>query len=64
MSSRAKALRGRRHSRLALKEEHSDRNLDRVLQEKTTLDEIEQTLRHLTHGAIYHTWDKSLSGPN
>jgi hypothetical protein len=34
-----------------------------VLDEKDTLDGIELALKNLTHGAIYHTWDKSLSGP-
>jgi hypothetical protein len=44
--------------------EISFRDLDRVLQEKNTLEEVESALRNVTHGAIYHTWDKSLLGPN
>jgi hypothetical protein len=44
--------------------ELSFRDLDRVLQEKNTLEEIESALRNVTHGAIYHSWDKSLSVPN
>ena len=38
-------------------------DLKRVLEEKDTLDSIELALKNLTHGAIYRTWDKSLSGP-
>ncbi|HUE12824.1 MAG TPA: hypothetical protein VMR25_01560 [Planctomycetaceae bacterium] len=44
--------------------EISFRDLKRVLEEKTTLDNIELALKNLTHGAIYRTWDKSLAGPN
>jgi hypothetical protein len=44
--------------------EISFRDLKRVLEEKTTLDNVELALKDLTHGAIYRTRDKSLAGPN
>jgi len=42
--------------------EISFRDLKRTLEEKNTLAEIERALKDLTHGAVYHTWDKTLSG--
>ena len=42
--------------------EISFRDLNRALEEKNTLGKIKSALKQLTHGVIYSTWDKQLSG--
>jgi hypothetical protein len=36
---------------------------EKILQEPKTLHQIQSALQGLTHGYLYNTWDKTLSGP-